>query len=636
MAKVGPLSGHTLGGKYKLGDLLGEGGFGAVYRAENLLLKRQQAIKVLLPEHLNDPWVRNRFISEAEAQAKLDHPNIISIQDFGVEGGKHPYLVMPYINGGTLEAVISKRQKPLALDEIINYLEPICRALDYIHQKNLVHLDLKPSNLLIHEDSRLLLSDFGLVRPVTQGKAVGGVSLGAGTPLYMAPEHVRGQPEKRSDVYSLGMILYQLLLHQVALKGSIPIQVARPDLPPAAVPVLKKALAPLAEDRYLTAGALLIAFKSTFLPPTLRAANPPVGFSGPTIPQYLLQQPVPALSPEQATPVRTPSSATGTTHVTYRGHNSDVRFLAWSPDGTYIASASSDNSLQVWNPTTGASSFKKYPLSRIEGVAWSPDGRAIAAGDNTRIVVWRIDSGKKLSAYRHKNYLLGGVAWSPDGERIASTSFTGRYPKMAFCVYTWNAPSRSKLKNILRGRKRRIYKEETTNANNFTDASVAWSPDSKRIVAASLHTSQVHVWDAATRKTLLTYHNHTGPVTTVAWSPDGRYIASASHDRTAHIWDAATGATLLIYRGHTDKVITLAWSPDGQYIASGSEDKTIQIWEATAGKALITYRGHMEGRSLVTVITKGFFHMRALAWSPDGTRIVSSSNDGKVLVWQAF
>ncbi len=295
MAKLGPLSGQTLGGKYKLEELLGEGGFGAVYKAYNLSLKRPQAIKVLLERHLHDDWFHNRFISEAEAQAQLDHSNIMPVQDFGTEGDL-PYMVMPYIKGGTLQDILDGRSGMLALDEIVRYLEQICPALDYIHRKNLVHLDLKPSNLLVHEDGRLLLSDFGLVRPVEHSKAQGGPSLGAGTPLYMAPEHQQGHPDKRSDVYSVGMILYEMILHQVALRGTVPLQIARPDLPPPAVPVLKKALAPLPEDRHQSAGALLSAFKAALpsgssqqipqqprarsqpLPPTIPAQKPPVGF----------------------------------------------------------------------------------------------------------------------------------------------------------------------------------------------------------------------------------------------------------------------------------------------------------------------------------------------------------------------
>ncbi len=262
MAEPGPLSGRTLGGRYRLGELLGKGSVGVVYTVEDLWpTPYPQVIKVLLEKHLYNGWFRKRFVSEAEKQARLAHPHIIAIQDFGIEGYL-PYLVMPYLKGGTLQGVLDRMSRPLMLDEIARYLEQICPALDYLHQHGLAHLALKPGNVLIDASGKLLLSDFGLVRPAEQGKGQAGLSQVTGTPLYMAPEHVQGQPEQRSDVYSVGMILNQMLRHRAAIKTNIPLQATRPDLPVPALAVLKRALAPLPEDRYQTAGELLEAFQA--------------------------------------------------------------------------------------------------------------------------------------------------------------------------------------------------------------------------------------------------------------------------------------------------------------------------------------------------------------------------------------
>ncbi|HEY7126886.1 MAG TPA: serine/threonine-protein kinase [Ktedonobacterales bacterium] len=315
MAEQGPLTGQRLGDKFLLGELLGQGGFGAVYKAQHLLLNRPQAIKVLREEYFSDPKFRERFIREAQTLAALDHANILPVHDFGVEGSR-AYLVMPFISGGTLQGVLKARPGPLSLEDTARYLEQICAALDYAHKrkKPVVHLDLKPLNLLVHEDGHLLLSDFGLAHLMEQGALEGGTSLQFGSPLYMAPEHFDGKPEQRSDLYALGIILYQLLAGRVPFTGTsamalmlqhmkeVPpsLHAARPDLPPPLDGVLSKALAKQPAQRYQSAGELLYEFQAAAgrlsqpsggassllnaqtrvsqpqLPETVRAVNPPM------------------------------------------------------------------------------------------------------------------------------------------------------------------------------------------------------------------------------------------------------------------------------------------------------------------------------------------------------------------------
>jgi len=311
MAKQGPLSGQKLGDKYLLGDLLGKGGFGAVYQAHYLLLNRPQAIKILLEEHFSDPRFLDRFLREARTLAALDHPNIVHVDELGVQGSLI-YLVMPYLSRGTLQDLLNARGEPLPLEEVDRALSQICAALDYAHAQGVVHLDLKPLNLLVHQDGRLLLSDFGLAHLMKEGAVQGGTSLSFGTPTYMAPEHLRGQPDWRSDLYALGIILYQMLTGHPPFAGSTPeavmlkhvmdpppsLRAARPDLPAALESVLAKALAKQPEDRYQRASDLLSDFRAALTgqmsqpgadiystptrisqPPlstTVRAANPPV------------------------------------------------------------------------------------------------------------------------------------------------------------------------------------------------------------------------------------------------------------------------------------------------------------------------------------------------------------------------
>ncbi len=297
MLSQGPLSGQRLGNKYLLGELLGRGGFGAVYKAQNLYLNRPQAIKVLLEEHFNDPSFRERFIREAQTLAGLSHPNILPVYDFELEGNR-AYLVMPFISGGTLHSIL-KLQGPLSLQDTESYLRQISAALDYAHARNVVHLDLKPLNLL-HQDGILLLSDFGLAHLMKEGAVEGGSSLRFGSPHYMAPEHLQGQPQQRSDIYALGVMLYQMLAGELPFRGTTPesimlkhltepppaLRASQPHLPASLEPVLGKALAKNPAARYETAGKLLADFKAALSRPTSQSYqsmpyNPPLD---PTIP----------------------------------------------------------------------------------------------------------------------------------------------------------------------------------------------------------------------------------------------------------------------------------------------------------------------------------------------------------------
>ncbi|HEY1354534.1 MAG TPA: tetratricopeptide repeat protein, partial [Ktedonobacteraceae bacterium] len=183
---------------------------------------------------------------------------------------------MPFISGGTLQGILDKQQGFLEQDQVIFYFECMCTALDYAHKKEIAHLDLKPQNFLVHENGELLLSDFGLARLLKQGRITGGSSLRSGTPHYMAPEHIKGSPEKRSDLFSLGVILYQMLVGRlpfdelpgetILLKNMMEWPPAprelRPDLPEAVEDMLAKALAKRPEQRYQTANEFLMAFKN--------------------------------------------------------------------------------------------------------------------------------------------------------------------------------------------------------------------------------------------------------------------------------------------------------------------------------------------------------------------------------------
>jgi serine/threonine-protein kinase len=230
-------------GKYTLGELLGQGGMGAVYRSHHPLLNRPIAIKVMLASIAADPQAHQRFLREAQVVAVLSHPNIINIFDIDVQDGQ-PYIVMDFAPGGSLAARL--HGGPLALDETLRLAIPLADALAYAHGQGLIHRDLKPANVLLRPDGSPVLADFGLARPVIADGAAKITATGAvlGTLAYMAPEQFSGRPsDARADIYAFGVMLYEMLTGRVPFEGdSAQIMYGHLQQPPAPPRQLNPAL----------------------------------------------------------------------------------------------------------------------------------------------------------------------------------------------------------------------------------------------------------------------------------------------------------------------------------------------------------------------------------------------------------
>ncbi len=280
--------GKQLGGRYEILGRVGGGGMAIVYKGLDILLHRHVAVKVLRQQYVHDEEFIQRFRREAQAAASLSHPNVVSIYDVGQEEDIH-YIVMEYVEGTTLNEQI-KEKAPLQVEEAVHIASQICDALDHAHHNQIIHRDIKPHNILIGKNGRVKVTDFGIARAVTSSTITQTGSV-VGSVHYFSPEHAKGTPTgEQSDLYSLGIVMYQMLTGRLPFLGESPISVAlkhlqedveeprkvNPLIPQSVENIILRAMRKSTSERYRSAKDMLSDLESCLLPH--RRNEPKVNF----------------------------------------------------------------------------------------------------------------------------------------------------------------------------------------------------------------------------------------------------------------------------------------------------------------------------------------------------------------------
>jgi WD40 repeat protein/serine/threonine protein kinase len=614
-------------GRYQILEQLGEGGMATVYKAFDTRLDRDVAVKVIRraafpPEQLDH--ILKRFEREAKALAKLSHPNIVGIIDYGEYEGS-PYLVMEFLPSGTLTQYLGK---PVPWPEAARLLLPVARALQFAHKKGVVHRDIKPANILITDSGEPMLSDFGIAKILESEETTNltGTGFGIGTPAYMAPEQWAGRVGPQSDIYSLGVVFYEMVTGRKPYTADTPSAIMlkqateplprpktfAPDLPDSVEKVLLKALAHKPENRFADMAAFVDASeqvlagqskgkRSTGSKPVFAPKVQPPAETKATFVQR--ESPSGAVPEAARRPESQLASIPGKRIIGSRwaaiGAGLIVlisigviglrgQFSASKPPTAALIATLSPTGMftgtytRIYTPT--ATPFPKFPIYHAVSFPESllPISSERAAGVD---LITRLGDG-----------ILVQAAWSPDGSTLAVASSTG--------IYLYDAITKEEIQFI-----------ESSEGVKF----LAFSPDGT-LLAGGMRGWSVRIWQVSDGSLLRTMEGHSGAVTSVAFTPDGTMLASAGWDGTIRYWQVSDGRLVMTWSPKRRGLLSIAFSPDGAVMACGTSKGEIFLWRVSDGIMVRILYGHLD-------------RVQSVAISPDGSLLASASLDKTVRLW---
>lgn len=654
---------------YRLMEPLGSGGMGVVYLAEQQHpVRRHVALKIIKPG-MDTEMVIARFEAERQALALMDHPHIAKVLDAGATTTGRPYFVMELVEGIPITTHCDAQR--LGVNERLELFIQVCQAVQHAHQKGIIHRDIKPSNILVTlydgKPSPKVI-DFGLAKAIKDDPSerplytrVGSV---VGTTRYMSPEQAGGLDiDTRTDVYSLGIVLYELLtgtsplipdalatLHESELLRRI--REEEPPRPSVRLASDSQSLRTVAEGRGVTPAKLLSTVRGDLEWIVMKAIEKDRAQRYATanalardLERYLNTEPVEA----------SPPSATYKLRKFARRHR-----LMLTTAASFLVLLVAAAAISTWQAlranqerdralaAIGEARTQQLVGFALESFSEDPE-RSIALAMHAVNATRSLDGAVSPTAaavlhsailasharltFRGHTMPVRSVAFSPDGASVASGSDDGfvklwepatgrellslRHPDWVWSVAF--SPDGQRLATGGADKVARLWDPRTGRellalpGHKHSINAVTFSPDGKRLATASVD-GTARIWNAESGKEWATFSGHKAPVNAVAFSPDGRLAASADTDGAAFIWDTATGKTRLTLSRQEGNIGAVAFSSDGKRITLGCRDSAVRLFNASTGNEEATLRG---GRGQVL----------SLAFSPDGNRIAAGGMD---------
>jgi WD40 repeat protein/predicted Ser/Thr protein kinase len=589
-------------GKFEILAELGQGAMGKVYRAQDPSLDRQVALKTVSPALLTGKDTLARFLREARAAARLQHPNIVTIYELGEVDGTH-FIVMELIEGMELGKALTLGDR-FTVEQKVRMMVEVCRGLDFAHKMGVIHRDVKPANILVARDGSVKLLDFGIARLGESDMTQTGLVLG--TPSYISPELLQGAKVTRAaDMWAVGVILYEVLsgrrpfeaktiaslIHKIVNEPLPPLDAEKLGLSESLVAVVTRALDREPERRFPDLGemarALLAAIGATPLPePALDPVARQRGYDRNFAEARRL------LAGEDLSGALEAARRAQSLEPTKTGIVTLIKVIE-----ERLASASTVRRAPRATPVPasplGVTATPSTGLPGVQGPLDSATLRTRGAGAlNDQGAFGEPPSTKE-------------VALSPVADRLAVAGADG-------AIRLWDLRSRTRL-HVLRT----ALHQRT--GHDAAALALAFSPDGSLLASGHVD-GAVHLWDMAKGEAVPVKLRHDGAVGALAFSPDGATLATGSQDSNLRLWDvgaAVGGDGRRVLVRQPSAVTALAWGAGGEWVLTGHMTRVLRLIDPLRSRLLATLRGPAAQVTLLEL-------------SPDGRYMAVGSRDRKV------